>query len=157
MEPEQLFDFFGSGGDARAEEEAVLGAAERLAAAAAAPPRVVSLADSWRAVGARLEGDSEGLAEQLAADSERASPPPIPADFWPEPRDVAEVLEEQRREQPVTSGIAVGGLFRSYKTGVFDDPGCGSAMAHSVLLVGYNKTASPPYFIAKNSWGPNWG
>lgn len=28
---------------------------------------------------------------------------------------------------------------------------------HMLTFVGYNLTANPPYWIAKNSWGPNWG
>eukprot|EP00760_Papus_ankaliazontas_P023186 PhM_4_TR1972/c0_g1_i1/m.43786/K01373/CTSF; cathepsin F len=32
-----------------------------------------------------------------------------------------------------------------------------SQIDHGVLLVGYNKTGTQPYWIIKNSWGPNWG
>lgn len=28
---------------------------------------------------------------------------------------------------------------------------------HSTLLVGYNLNHNEPYFILKNSWGPEWG
>ncbi|CAG9326208.1 unnamed protein product [Blepharisma stoltei] len=46
--------------------------------------------------------------------------------------------------------------FQFYSTGVVDS-GCGTNLDHGVLAVGYNKTASIPYYIVKNSWGSGWG
>jgi C1A family cysteine protease len=28
---------------------------------------------------------------------------------------------------------------------------------HAVVLVGYNNDHNPPYWVAKNSYGPGWG
>lgn len=30
-------------------------------------------------------------------------------------------------------------------------------MNHALTVVGYNNTNNPPYWIAKNSWGTQWG
>jgi len=43
----------------------------------------------------------------------------------------------------------------SYKGGVLTS--CGTQIDHCVQAVGYNKTASPPYWIVRNSWGTRWG
>lgn len=74
----------------------------------------------------------------------------VPADNEPQ-------LRAAIAEQPVAIDIDVGGGFRSYGGGVFDDAACGTAVAHSVLLVGFNTTAAVPYYILKNSWGAGFG
>lgn len=34
---------------------------------------------------------------------------------------------------------------------------CGTDLDHAVTAVGYNTAADPPYYIVRNSWGPDWG
>lgn len=54
-------------------------------------------------------------------------------------------------------------FFESVPTGVFEDatpcvdwPSCGQPYGHAVLIIGYNNTAEPPYWIGLNSWGTDW-
>jgi len=46
--------------------------------------------------------------------------------------------------------------FQSYSSGVLTT-GCGPVVDHAVALVGYNTSASTPYWIVRNSWGSSWG
>ncbi|XP_009107294.1 zingipain-2 [Brassica rapa] len=48
--------------------------------------------------------------------------------------------------------------FMHYKEGVFDVLDCGIDVNHAVVLVGYGVTDDGiMYWLAKNSWGENWG
>jgi len=59
---------------------------------------------------------------------------------------------------PVSVAIeADQACFQFYTSGVLDDPSCGTQLDHGVLAVGYDDTASTPYWIVKNSWGTSWG
>jgi len=44
-----------------------------------------------------------------------------------------------------------------YQGGVITSDQCGSSIDHCVQLVGYDSTASPAYWIVRNSWGTSWG
>ena len=62
---------------------------------------------------------------------------------------------------PVTVGFYVYSSFQTQavaKTGIMPYPNISKEYllgGHAVLLVGYDKTNK--YFIARNSWGANWG
>jgi len=60
-------------------------------------------------------------------------------------------------QQPVSIAIeADQDSFQFYSSGVLTAD-CGDALDHGVLVVGYNSTSTPPYYIVKNSWGADWG
>jgi len=54
---------------------------------------------------------------------------------------------------------ATRAAFQYYSSGVLSDSGCGSALDHALLLVGYGTdTASgKDYWLVKNTWGALWG
>ena len=51
--------------------------------------------------------------------------------------------------------------FMFYKSGIFNDPNCGTDIDHAVLAVGYAlanpMTGQPGYWLIKNSFGVGWG
>ncbi|MQM21623.1 hypothetical protein Taro_054665, partial [Colocasia esculenta] len=61
-------------------------------------------------------------------------------------------------QQPVAVRVAAGSRdFQLYGGGVFTG-GCGSQTNHAVTIVGYGTAADGiKYWIAKNSWGTDWG
>ncbi|CUG31439.1 cathepsin-L cysteine peptidase, putative, partial [Bodo saltans] len=56
---------------------------------------------------------------------------------------------------PIAVGVDATS-WQTYMGGIMTD--CiSSAVDHGVLIVGFDDTNNPPYWIIKNSWGPTWG
>uniref|UniRef100_A0A670K807 Cathepsin L n=1 Tax=Podarcis muralis TaxID=64176 RepID=A0A670K807_PODMU len=70
--------------------------------------------------------------------------------------DEAALQEAVATYGPVTVALDASD-FHFYSSGVFDYPNCGTSLNHAVLAVGYGTQNGTPYWIIKNSWGPNWG
>lgn len=70
--------------------------------------------------------------------------------------DVATLVNEIRKA-PVSVAIEVQRDFMSYKTGIYTNARCGSALNHGVLAAGFVIDDKNNYFIVKNSWGTAWG
>jgi len=47
--------------------------------------------------------------------------------------------------------------WQDYQSGVLTAAECGDSLDHCVQLVGYDSTASTPYWIVRNSWDVTWG
>eukprot|EP00934_Nitzschia_sp_Nitz4_P006446 Nitzschia sp. Nitz4//scaffold382_size14485//43//1292//NITZ4_008933-RA/size14485-snap-gene-0.12-mRNA-1//1//CDS//3329549908//6436//frame0 len=72
--------------------------------------------------------------------------------------NTVEALMEALVFQPVSVGIeADQRSFQLYKSGVYDDPECGTTLDHGVAAVGYGTEDGVDYFLVRNSWGDTWG
>eukprot|EP00035_Acanthoeca_spectabilis_P021757 m.440034 g.440034 ORF g.440034 m.440034 type:complete len:225 (+) comp18457_c0_seq1:81-755(+) len=62
------------------------------------------------------------------------------------------------KSAPVTAAIeADQPVFQEYMGGVLNSPSCGKKVDHIVTIVGFNDEAVEPYWIVRNTWGPQWG
>ncbi|KAF6093186.1 cathepsin O [Phyllostomus discolor] len=57
----------------------------------------------------------------------------------------------------MTSGIVDAVSWQDYLGGIIQHH-CSSGEAnHAVIITGFDKTGSTPYWIVRNSWGSSWG
>ena len=57
---------------------------------------------------------------------------------------------------PVSVGVDAT-AWQQYSSGVLTDCGDSLEVDHGVLIVGYDLSSTPPYWLVKNSWGADWG
>ncbi len=48
-------------------------------------------------------------------------------------------------------------FYYNYSSGIYSYVSGNALGGHAVEVVGFNETGPEPYFIVKNSWGPDWG
>ncbi|CAG9335273.1 unnamed protein product [Blepharisma stoltei] len=59
--------------------------------------------------------------------------------------------------QPLSVAVEANqAAWQFYQGGILTG-NCGNDLDHGVLIVGYNLSTNPNYWIVKNSWGPDWG
>jgi len=74
------------------------------------------------------------------------------------PSEDEDALKAAVSKQPVSVAIeADKSSFQLYKSGVLDNPACGTNLDHGVLAVGYGTASGKDYWKVKNSWGTSWG
>lgn len=68
------------------------------------------------------------------------------------------IMEDVIQTRTMAVGInAAPFVFRFYKSGIVDSGCPDDPINHGVTIVGANVENGIPYWIVRNSWGPNWG
>ncbi|DAA17595.1 pro-cathepsin H [Bos indicus x Bos taurus] len=74
--------------------------------------------------------------------------------------DEEAMVEAVALHNPVSFAFEVTADFMMYRKGIYSSTSCHKTpdkVNHAVLAVGYGEEKGIPYWIVKNSWGPNWG
>ncbi|XP_026366398.1 pro-cathepsin H isoform X1 [Ursus americanus] len=74
--------------------------------------------------------------------------------------DERAMVEAVALYNPVSFAFEVTSDFMMYRKGVYSSTSCHKTpdkVNHAVLAVGYGEQNGIPYWIVKNSWGPQWG
>ncbi|KAG8516404.1 Pro-cathepsin H [Galemys pyrenaicus] len=74
--------------------------------------------------------------------------------------DEQAMVEAVALHGPVSFAFEVTEDFMMYRRGVYSSTSCHKTpdkVNHAVLAVGYGEENGVPYWIVKNSWGPQWG
>ncbi|XP_025774754.1 pro-cathepsin H [Puma concolor] len=74
--------------------------------------------------------------------------------------DEEAMVEAVALYNPVSFAFEVTDDFMMYRKGVYSSTSCHKTpdkVNHAVLAVGYGEKDGIPYWIVKNSWGPQWG
>ncbi|XP_044086521.1 pro-cathepsin H [Neovison vison] len=74
--------------------------------------------------------------------------------------DEEAMVEAVALYNPVSFAFEVTSDFMMYRKGIYSSTSCHKTpdkVNHAVLAVGYGEQNGIPYWIVKNSWGPQWG
>jgi cathepsin B len=69
----------------------------------------------------------------------------------------AQIKQELVANGPVQTGFMVYEDFMHYKSGIYEFTHGDQLGGHAVKIVGYGEENGKEFWIAQNSWGPDWG